>query len=279
MSEPIITFKQVSFQYADGTMALNQINLSIEKGKKIALIGNNGAGKSTLFLLLNGILKPTSGSILFNGMKLAYKRKEIQQLRQQVGIVFQNPETQLFSSSVYDDIKFGPKNLDLLPEEIERRVNEVMILTDTELLKDKPPHFLSIGQKKRVAIAGIVAMNPDLMVLDEPTAGLDPYYSNRMMDLLEDIHHENQTILLSTHNVNLAYEWADEVIILNNGHLLTQGTAVEVFKKREILEKSHLQVPWMMEVFERFYGTNITIEKYPRSKEQLFEMVGPSIRM
>jgi cobalt/nickel transport system ATP-binding protein len=273
VSESIITFEQVSYQYPDGTMALYQINLSIEKGKKIALLGNNGAGKSTLFLLLNGILKPTSGSILYSGKKLTYKRKEIKQLRRQVGIVFQNSETQLFSSTVYEDIKFGPKNLNLPTEEVERRVKEVITLTETESLKDKPPHFLSIGQKKRVAIAGIVAIDPELMVLDEPTAGLDPYYSKRMLDLLEKIHHRNRTILLSTHNVDLAYEWADEVIILNNGHLLAQGTPVEVFKKREILDKSHLQKPWIMEVFENFQRTNLSNKKYPRSKAELFEMM------
>ncbi|KON90052.1 cobalt ABC transporter ATPase [Sporosarcina globispora] len=271
MNEPIVTFEQVSYQYADGTLALDQINLSIEQGKKIALIGNNGAGKSTLFQLLNGILKPTSGSISFRGKKLTYKRKEVQELRQQVGIVFQNPETQLFSSSVYDDIKFGPKNLKLTPEEIERRVMEVMELTETVTFKDKPPHFLSIGQKKRVAIAGIVAMAPALMVLDEPTAGLDPYYSKKIMDLLEDIHHENRTILLSTHNIDLAYGWADEVMIMNNGHLLAKGTPIEVFKKREILAKSHLQIPWIMEVFERFHGANATVQNYPRSREELFK--------
>ncbi|KKI90921.1 cobalt ABC transporter ATPase [Bacillus sp. SA1-12] len=254
-------------------MALNQINLSIEKGKKIALLGNNGAGKSTLFLLMNGILKPTSGSIFYRGKKLTYKRKEIQQLRQQVGIVFQNSETQLFSSSVYEDIKYGPKNLHLPIEEIERRVKEVITLTETESLKDKPPHFLSIGQKKRVAIAGIVAIDPELMVLDEPTAGLDPYYSKRTMEILGKINHRNRTVLLSTHDVDLAYEWADEVIILNNGHLLAQGIPVEVFNQREILEKSHLQKPWMMEVFERLQGTNLSNKKYPRSKAELFEMM------
>jgi len=271
--EQIITFEQVSYQYADGTMALNQINLSIEKGKKIALLGNNGAGKSTLFLLMNGILKPTSGSILYSGKKLTYKRKEIQQLRQQVGIVFQNSETQLFSASVYEDIKYGPKNLHLSTEEMQRRVKEAITLTETESLKDKPPHFLSIGQKKRVAIAGIVAMDPELMVLDEPTDGLDPYYSNRMMEIFEKIHHQNRTILLSTHNVDLAYEWADEIIILNNGYVLAQGTAVEVFNKRDILEKSHLQKPWIMEVFERLQRTNVSNKKYPKSKAELFEMI------
>ncbi|OEH85081.1 energy-coupling factor ABC transporter ATP-binding protein [Desulfuribacillus stibiiarsenatis] len=273
MNEPIVTFEQVSYQYADGTLALDRVNLTIEIGKKIAIIGNNGAGKSTLFLLLNGILKPTSGSILFDGKKLTYSRKEMKELRQQVGIVFQNPETQLFSSNVYDDIKFGPKNLQLSSAEIERRVNEVMIVTETELLKDTPPHFLSIGQKKRVAIAGIVAMDPKLMVLDEPTAGLDPYYSKKIMALLKVMHHPNRTIILSTHNVDLVYEWADEVIILFDGHLLAQGSVVDVFRNTEILAKSHLQKPWIMEVYERFHGTDVVTQKYPKTKEELFEIL------
>jgi cobalt/nickel transport system ATP-binding protein len=179
----------------------------------------------------------------------------------------QNSETQLFSSCVYEDIKFGPKNLNLPTEEIERRVKKVITLTETELLKDKPPHFLSMGQKKRAAIAGIVAINPELMVLDEPTDGLDPYYSNRIMEILDKMNHRNRTILLSTHNVDLAYEWADEIIILNNGHLLAQGTPIEVFNKKEILEKSHLQKPWIIEVFEKFHRRIYPIKSIPGRKQ------------
>lgn len=274
MTTSIFTLEHISYQYADGTMALKDISLSFERGKKIALIGNNGAGKSTLFLLLNGILKPTSGTISFKGKKLSYSRKEIKELRQQVGIVFQNPDSQLFSSSVYEDIKFGPKNLGLPVERVNEIVDEVMKLTETESLKDKPPHFLSIGQKKRVSIAGIIAMNPELMVLDEPTAGLDPYYSKNIMTLLADIHNENRTIVLSTHNVDLAYEWADEIIVLHNGEMISRGTPSEVFQQNEVLQKSHLHQPWVMEVFHKMVEASNNLEMdYPKSKLELFEIM------
>jgi cobalt/nickel transport system ATP-binding protein len=159
-------------------------------------------------------------------------------------------------------------------EELEKTVHEAMILTETESLKDKPPHFLSIGQKKRVAIAGIIAMNPELMILDEPTAGLDPYYSKKIMQLLHNLDHENRTILLSTHNVDLAYEWADEVIILNNGKIIAQGSPVEVFQNTEAIQQSHIEKPWIMEIFEHLAETKVFSQKnYPTSKKELFEMM------
>ncbi|MTI81140.1 MAG: ATP-binding cassette domain-containing protein [Firmicutes bacterium] len=270
MKSPIISFENITYKYEDGTIALKDIILSIEHGKKIALIGNNGAGKSTLFLLLNGILKPTSGHIKYKGKKLSYTRKQIKHLRQQVGIVFQNPDTQLFSSSVYEDIRYGPKNLGLSSEKLKKTVHEAMILTETEYLKDKPPHFLSIGQKKRVTIAGIIAMNPELLVLDEPTAGLDPYYSEKVMLLLDNIHNKNRTVLISTHNVNLAYEWADEVFILDNGKIIEQGSPIEVFNNLEAIKQSHLERPWIMDICQNL---NLLEKDYPKSKKELLEMM------
>ncbi|RBW67874.1 energy-coupling factor ABC transporter ATP-binding protein [Bacillus taeanensis] len=277
MKSPILSFEHLSYKYADGTVALKDINLSINHGKKIALIGNNGAGKSTMFLLLNGIIKPTKGTVLYKGKMLSYTRKEIRELRQQVGIVFQNPDSQLFSSSVYEDIKFGPKNLGLSPEKVKQTVEDAMKLTETESLKDKPPHFLSIGQKKRVAIAGIIAMNPEIMVLDEPTAGLDPYYSKKIMKLLDSIHHESRTIILSTHNVDFAYEWADEVIVLNNGTILSHGSPVEVFQNVKAVRQSHLEQPWVMEVYDQLKELNdFQGVSYPKSKKELLERMSLS---
>ncbi|MBO1511394.1 energy-coupling factor ABC transporter ATP-binding protein [Metabacillus bambusae] len=275
MKTPIFTFENITYQYADGTVALKDLTLSIDTGKKIALIGNNGAGKSTFFLLLNGIIKPTKGTILFHGKNLAYSRKEIRKLRQQVGIVFQNPDSQLFSSSVYEDIRFGPKNLGLSPERVKKTVDEVMKRTEIEALRDKPPHFLSIGQKKRVAIAGILVMEPELMVLDEPTAGLDPYYSKKIVDLLSEIHHKDRTIILSTHNVDLAYEWADEVIVLNDGELISKGTPWEVFQQKKVIQQSHLEQPWVVEVYDKLIEATILSNTlpYPTSKKELFELL------
>lgn len=273
MKTPIVSIKNVTFEYPDKTPALKNLSLNIDRGKKIALIGNNGAGKSTLFLLLNGILKPTNGNLLFNGLEFTYTRKELKKLRQKVGIVFQQPDSQLFSSSVYEDIKFGPKNLGFSEEEIQLVVNEAIRLTETENLKEKPPHFLSLGQKKRVAIAGIIAMNPELMILDEPTAGLDPYYSKKIMGILKDIHHENRTILLSTHNVDLAYEWADEIIVLHDGTVVAQGTPVDVFQNKALLLQSHLEQPMILEIYQHLLDTRQTTlaTEYPVTKKQLLE--------
>ncbi len=274
MVAPILAFEKVSYQYSDGTVALKDITLKIEKGKKIALLGNNGAGKSTLFLLFNGILKATRGHIHYKGKTLSYKRGEIRQLREQVGIVFQNPDAQLFSSTVYEDIKFGPKNLGLSREKVEQAVKQAMALTETEPLKDKPPHHLSIGQKKRVAIAGIVAMNPELMVLDEPTAGLDPYYARKIMHVLEKVRKQDQTVILSTHDVNLAFEWADEVILMNNGQIAAQGNPIDVFQNVDMITQCHLEQPWIMEVFDKFIQTTAsTGTTYPRTKNELFEIM------
>ncbi|MGD6845544.1 energy-coupling factor ABC transporter ATP-binding protein [Bacillus infantis] len=274
MKEPFLYLDHVSYKYGDGTPALSEITISIEHGRKIALLGNNGAGKSTLLCLLNGIIKPSKGCLYYKGRKLSHTRKEIRQLRQKVGIVFQNSDSQLFSSSVYEDIAFGPRNLDLDPQEMDRRVQLAMELTETEELKEKPPHLLSIGQKKRVAIAGVAAMHPELLVLDEPFAGLDPYYQRKIGMLLEKFSEQSKTILLSTHDVDFAYEWADEIILLHNGRLLFQGTPKEVFRKRDSIEKCHLQMPWILEIFDRLQQTDKESYKHiPGSKEELFDMM------
>ena len=274
MEQSFLQLKDVSYRYPDGTLALNNISLQIKKGKKIALLGNNGAGKSTLLLHLNAILTPTKGQLFYKGKEFSYKRKDKNRLRGDVGIVFQDPDTQLFSSSVYEDIKYGPRNMGLSREKVEEAVKNAMELTETEGLRDKPPHLLSIGQKKRVAIAGILAMNPDLMVLDEPTAGLDSYYTKRVMKILSDIHSQGKTIILSTHDVNLAYEWADEVIILHDGEIIHYGSPIEVFQNEEIIEKSHLEKPWIVEVINQLdVKEEVLNAKYPKTKEELFQLL------
>ncbi|MGG0720171.1 ATP-binding cassette domain-containing protein [Robertmurraya massiliosenegalensis] len=272
MEHSFLELKDVFYQYPDGTLALNNISLQIKKGKKIALLGNNGAGKSTLLLHLNAILTPTKGQLFYKGKAFSYKRKEKNRLRGDVGIVFQDPDTQLFSSSVYEDIQYGPRNMGLSKEEIESVVQNAMELTDTFTLQEKPPHFLSVGQKKRVAIAGILAMNPELMIFDEPTAGLDPYYSKEMVNMLHLVASENRTILVSTHDVDFAYEWADEIWVLSDGSLIAQNVPSKVFQDPQLLAKSHLRLPWILEVFEQMKGA-IKEPSCPRSKKDLFEIL------
>lgn len=272
MTTPFIELQNLTYQYPDGTVALNNISLEIEQGKKIALLGNNGAGKSTLLLHLNAILTPTSGKFFYKGNAFTYKRKEKKLLRGDVGVVFQDSETQLFSSSVYEDIQYGPRNMGLSKEQVDEVVQKAMELTDTLSLKEKPPHFLSIGQKKRAAIATVLSMNPSLMIFDEPTAGLDPYYSNRIVSILEQSANENRTILVSTHDIDFAYEWADEIWVLSGGKLIAKNRPVEVFQDASVLEQSHLRLPWVLEVYEKVKG-GLNEQNSPRSKEELFEML------
>ncbi|OCA85184.1 energy-coupling factor ABC transporter ATP-binding protein [Pseudobacillus wudalianchiensis] len=270
----MIELKEVSYHYTDGTKALHEVSLTITAGRKIAVLGNNGAGKSTLFLHLNGLLRPTEGQLLFNGSPFTYKRKQLQELRRQVGLVFQNPDTQLFSPTVREDVLYGPSNLEWEQERIEQAAKQAMEQTGVLEFQHKPPHFLSIGQKKRAAIASVLAMQPKLLVLDEPTAGLDPYYARKILHLLTDWHHEETTIMLSTHDVDFAYEWADEILVMKQGSIQAFGRTVDIFNKPELLADCHLERPWIMEVYAALQiDETQKMETIPRSKPELLEWI------
>lgn len=276
MAEYFFEINQLTHRYADGTTALHNLTLAIKKGKKIALLGKNGAGKSTLFQHLNGLLKPASGTIYFKGDMLQYDRQSLLKLRKHVGIVFQDPDSQLFSGTVKQDISFGPHNLGWSKEMVEKQTSWAMELTETTNLQDRPIHFLSLGQKKRVSIAGVLAMDPDVFILDEPTAGLDAYYAKQIMRILEDIHQKDKTIILSTHDVHHAYEWADEIIVLNNGESLYHGDPVTIFYHEEILNQAHIEKPWVFETAQQLKAQRMLTDDQimPRSKEALFQLIG-----
>lgn len=272
MDEVFFDIHQLTHRYEDGTTALHNLSLSIPKGKKIALLGNNGAGKSTLFQHLNGILKPTTGQILFKRQPVKYDRKSLLNLRKQVGIVFQDPDSQLFAGNVKQDISFGPINLGWSKEKVAQQVEWAMEQTEITALKDKPIHFLSLGQKKRASIAGVLAMNPEVFILDEPTAGLDAYYAKQIMQILRDIHNSDKTIILSTHDVHFAYEWSDEIIVMSEGQILYQGDPITLFYHEEVLNQAHLEKPWVFETAQELIKKQLLTaeEKLPRSKEELF---------
>ncbi|KXS47841.1 MAG: cobalt/nickel transport system ATP-binding protein, partial [Halanaerobium sp. T82-1] len=215
LSKKVLEVENLVFNYPDGTNALDGLSLSIEKGKKIAILGANGAGKSTLFLHLNGILKPKQGNIKFRGKKISYKKKELQNLRKNIGIVFQDPDMQLFSSSVFQEISFGPLNLGLSEIQTRERVDEAMQIMEITDIKDKPTHLLSYGQKKRISIADILAMKPELIIFDEPTVWLDPKHSKEILGFINQINKKGTTVILSTHDVDLAYQWADYIYIFS----------------------------------------------------------------
>lgn len=251
MSENILKIEELHYKYPDGTCALNGINMDIKRGEVTAILGGNGAGKSTLFHHLNGINKPSSGKIYFNGKEFDYSRKGLKKLRQDVGIVFQDPDSQLFSASVYQDISFGPMNMKLKEEEIRKRVDFAIKETKIEHLKDKPTHALSFGQKKRVSIAGILVMEPKVLILDEPTAGLDPMGVSDIMSLLMEMKKKlNLTIIISTHDIDIVPLYCDKVFVMDKGKVILEGTPDEVFRQKEKIRKIHLRLPRVAHLME-----------------------------
>ena len=251
MGKYAIETRDLEYRYEDGTKALDGVNFCAEVGKITGILGANGAGKSTLFLNLNGVLTPASGQVMLNGEAVRYNRQGIAQLRKEVGIVFQDPDNQLFSADVYRDISFGPVNLGLSTQEVRRRVEWAMEQTGVTQLRDKPTHALSYGQKKRVAIAGVLAMEPKVIILDEPTAGLDPQGVSSVMHLLSDIRDRmGISIVIATHDMDIVPLYCDYAYLLSEGKVQAQGTPEELFARPEILRGNHLRLPRIAHLME-----------------------------
>lgn len=241
--------EDVTYIYEDGTNALNKINIDLNKSKRIGIVGSNGAGKSTLFMNFLGLLKPTKGKIYYKGNELKYNKKLLTELRKDVGIVFQDPDKQIFFSNVYDDIAFALRNLKYDEKEINERVIMAMDKTNISDLKNKPVHFLSYGQKKNVSIAGVVAMNQQLMFFDEPTAGLDYCSRENVKNILNNlVDHENKSIVVSSHDMNFIYEICDYIYVLNKGHVLAEGSEETIFLNKEVLDEASLEEPFLVKV-------------------------------
>lgn len=226
--------------------AIFDINLEIEDGEFIGLIGHTGSGKSTLIQHFNGLLLPTEGSLLINGIKISKDSKKLSGLRQKVGLVFQYPEHQLFEETVYKDIGFGPKNLGLSEEEIDKRIRESIALVglDLEELRDRSPFELSGGQRRRVAIAGVLAMEPEILILDEPTAGLDPRGRDEIFARIKDLHQKKGiTIILVSHSMEDIARLVDRIIVMNKGSLALTGKPAEIFAHADRLREMGLGIP------------------------------------
>ena len=258
MKEIVLEGKDIHYKYSDGNEALKGVTLKIQKGETVAILGGNGAGKSTLFQCFNGILRTTSGEILLSNKHIQYTAVGLKELRKSVGLVFQDSDSQLFSASVYQDISFGAVNLKLPVDEVHRRVDRALDRTGITHLKDRPTHSLSFGEKKRVAIAGILVMEPEVIVLDEPTAGLDPKGVSEIMELLKETQVElGISIVLSTHDIDIVGLHCDYVYVLEKGKMLLEGTPQEVFSKAEVLRGANLRLPrigHLMEILEKHDG-------------------------
>jgi len=257
---PILEVKDLCHRYPHlDSNALDKINLKVFKGERVAVLGANGAGKSTLFKHLNGILRPLSGEVLVKGEKIT--KKNVRACRETVGIVFQDPDDQVLAPSVEEDIAFGPINMGLSRNEVEARVKEALEMVGLKGFEERAPHHLSGGQKKLVAIAGILAMRPEVIVLDEPTAGLDPLSSSRILGLIMKMNRElGITLLLSTHDVDVVPYFAERVFVLHHGKLEADGSPEEIFNDPELLRKAHLRLPRVAEVFEMLQQEGIDVD-------------------
>jgi cobalt/nickel transport system ATP-binding protein len=242
MSHHIVEARNLQHIYPDGTVALQDVSFSIHHGESVAIIGANGAGKSTLLLHLNGYLTATAGDVIIGNDTLSKATLPI--IRRTVGMVFQDPEDQLFMPTVYDDVAFGPLNLGLSPEEIDTRVREALERVEATELCDKPPYHLSSGEKKRVAIATVLSMLPEILVLDEPTNGLDPYARRQLIALLTAFHH---TRIITSHDLDMVLELCQRTIVLHEGRVMADGPTMDIFRNDKLLKTCRLEKPLAMQ--------------------------------
>jgi cobalt/nickel transport system ATP-binding protein len=245
---PALEAVGVRYAYPNGHDALRDVSIAVEKGTKVALVGPNGAGKSTLLLMANGLLRPTAGEMRLDGEAFRYDRRHLRELRRRVGLVLQNSDAQLFAPTVYQDVAFGPLNLGLPEDDVRRAVSGALAAVGLRGFESRPPHLLSGGEKKAVAIAGVLAMNPEVLVFDEPTSALDPASALVVMELLDELNASGTTIVVSTHDVELAYAWADRVVLMDGGRVLHQGRPDEVFLDDGLVRAARLRLPVVLEV-------------------------------
>ncbi len=242
MSHHIVEVQDLSHTYPDGTRAVNGISFRIHHGESVAVVGANGAGKSTLLLHLNGYLTPQNGKIRIGDFYLT--KNTVQEIRKTVGMIFQNPDDQLFMPTVYDDVAFGPINLGLSSEEVDQRVHEALVRTDVVHLGDRPPYKLSGGEKRAVAIATVLAMNPEILVMDEPSSNLDPKARRTLIELLSGFKH---TKIIATHDLDMVLDLCERTIVIKDGRITADGPTVELFQNVELLAESHLEKPFRLQ--------------------------------
>ena len=276
MSEIIIEARDVFFTYdGDEKASLQGVNIAIKKGNKVAFMGANGSGKSTFFLCLNGVHKPDAGSIFYRGKPVDYSKAGLKKLRGRVGIVFQDPDNQLFSASVTQEISFGILNMGVPENEAKAEVERVIERMEITPFKDRPTYALSGGQKKQVSIADILVMHPEVIILDEPTGALDPKHTKLVNDWIDRLSSEGITILHATHDIDYACAWADEIVLMKDGKVLKQGTPQEICADKETLSLTNLEEPAVYRIYRKLCEKGILKPEgtMPESLQKLIDML------
>jgi cobalt/nickel transport system ATP-binding protein len=267
----------VHFSYDDGTEALSGVNFHVSEGEFVAILGSNGSGKTTLIGLLVGLLKATSGTVRIGDREIGSLSSE--ELYQSVGLVFQNPNDQLFAATVEEDVAFGPRNQNLPEEEVLTRVNEALVAVAALPLRGRAIHHLSFGEQKRVSLAGVMAMRPSVLILDEPTAGLDPAGEAQMMQLLKKLNREKgMTVILATHSVDMLPLFANRIYVLDRGRVLKEGPSEEIFCHQEMIDRAKLRLPYVSRLmYEMKRHDGVPIGGLPltigEAREQLLELI------
>jgi len=269
----LLRVENISYRYDDNCIALSNVSATFNAGEAVAVLGSNGAGKSTFFLCCNGVLRPQSGRIIYKGNEISDKKKDIYSLRQAVGLVFQDPDSQIIAGSVESEVSFGPMNLRLPNDEVSRRVERALVQMDIVRYKDQAPHYLSGGEKKRVSIADILAMQPEIILLDEPTASLDPQNADALERILGELNRAGITVITSTHDVNFAYRVAERAIVFARGEIIADADVNEVFASADTLKKAGLKKPLLYEAFELIKPAICnTKNKRPRNIEEFHKL-------
>ncbi len=266
---PVLSVKNLTYHYPKNKLALEDVSFDIYPGEKVAVVGPNGAGKTTLFLHINSTIK-SRGHIFINGKDVA----DMNPTRRvkEVGIMFADPDNQLFMPTVFDDVAFGPLNLGLTPEEVTQRVEEAMKMTGIADLKTRVPHHLSLGQKKKVVLASIISMKPKILVLDEPTANLDPKSKRDVLEIVNKLNAEGMTIIISTHDVNLLSELADKVYVLNK-KIIETGTPRDIFSNPNLLEENNLEASDIFKFFQLLTSIGFDCEELPLSFDEAVDEI------
>lgn len=262
----ILEARDLAYSYESGGPALESVTVGIRRGKKTVVLGPNGSGKSTLFLHMNGVLRPKKGGVYYGGEPIRYDNRGLAALRQKVGLVFQNPDDQIFAATVEEDVAFGPLNLGLPRDEAGRLVDEALGLVEMAEYRRRPTQQLSFGQRKRVALAGALAMSPEVLLMDEPTAGLDAQIVREVLELTDELNYRGRTIAISTHDVDLAYEWADDIVLLAGGSVLYNGDVDGLFEHEELLHAARLTRPILYSLnLQRHLRTGAPATPRPRT--------------